>query len=585
MEFGKSRLLIYTAATLLVVYLVLLLSTTFYSQREIHEAAYKSLHFELQKRAAALSYFNSERKADVARMAQDRALMVFFSNRALGMSMEYGLKTSLLAMRDLVREMETSRVMKGVPIYKRILIQDIDGEILVDEGEEAGQARFWKTPSSLSMTPELAVSEDQPAKVYFMASVSHHETPVAIIIAWINQDAVIDQLVRHEDEGADYVFYLARSDGSHLVQMTGDSGPERVRRRDPRLVEPIPDTPYEIGFAGDYRRTGGLLASQGYFLALAFLAVALLLLLGWMAQQIQQRELALIASRDQLAETNRRLRMSQKQLVQSEKMASLGTLAAGVAHEINNPIGFIQGNLANLREYQAVLLPLIEDYRELVQARAATEPELLGRWEARLHGEDLDFLLEDMESLLTDTAEGSQRVAAIVAGLRSFAHGGDSRDEPLDLNECVTAALSLAGNEIKYKADVEQRLGELPPIRGNPGQITQVLVNLLVNAAQAIDGWGLIGVETLRRGDSVAVRVSDSGRGIAPEHMDQLFTPFFTTKDVGAGTGLGLSISHGIIESHGGIIHAESEPGRGSVFTVTLPIERADVPSTADDNA
>lgn len=305
-----------------------------------------------------------------------------------------------------------------------------------------------------------------------------------------------------------------------------------------------------------------------------------------MAAKVSAREQSIVAASQELTAANERLRASQKQLIQSEKMASLGTLAAGVAHEINNPIGFIQSNIGNLREYQAVLLPLVEDYRDLVRARAEAEPELLEKWNRRLQGEDLDFLLEDMESLVKDTAEGSRRVAEIVAGLRKFSHSGGSRDEWLDVNDCVSTALNLVGNELKYKAEVvEQYLGELPLIRGNQGQITQVLVNLLVNAAQAMDSPGRIKVETRVLENSVLVRVSDTGHGISAEHMDHLFTPFFTTKEVGTGTGLGLSISHGLVESHGGSISVESEPGRGSVFSVELPLSPDSRPPTEGSEA
>lgn len=573
----RSRLLIYTAAALLIVYLALLLSTTYYSQRQLHEASHASLHAELEKRASALSYFYSERKADVSRLAREHAMSVFFSNRALGMSMEYGLRASLLAMRELVVEMVRTRTVERAPIYRRIVIEDLEGEILVDEGAAAGGPAFWRgawqTPPE---TPELLVSSGPAPRIYLVASIAHRGTPVASIIAEVNHESLINELVQRQGETASYFVDLAGAVPAESAESPSSQGGRHAKAAGTAWhTEPIPDTPFEISLTGRGQWSGSLLGSEEYFYALLLLAVGLLALLGFMAWQIQERERALIASHDALAETNARLRKSQKQLVQSEKMASLGTLAAGVAHEINNPIGFIQANLTTLRDYQAVLLPLVEDYRGVVQARAAAEPELREQWERRLQGEDLDFLLEDMESLVADTVEGGRRVAEIVAGLRSFAHGGGSRDELMDVNDCVSVALSLASNELKYKAEVEQSLAELPPIRGSSGQITQVLVNLLVNAVQALDTkGGRVRVETLLQGDSVAIRVSDNGCGIAPEHLDQLFTPFFTTKEVGSGTGLGLSISQGLVESHGGSIQAESRQGEGTQMTVILPIER-----------
>ena len=561
MEFAKSRVLIYTAATLLVVYLVLLLGTTFHSQEQLNQAARQSLSFELEKRASALSYFYSERRADIERLATDNALSVFFSNRALGMSMEYGLRASLLTMRQVAAAMVDTRRLDGAPIYRRLVIQDLDGEILVDKGHDSGGAVFWADASAAGTTPtDWLVTASPEPKVYVRATVRHRETPVAVILALIDQEVVSDRLVRSLSE-----------DEPHGIMLMA-RGAQETEPPPERLAEPIADTPFELVFTGDPRQAAGILASRVYFYALAFLALALLGLLAFMAMQIRTRETALITSRDALAEANARLLASQRQLIQSEKMASLGTLAAGVAHEINNPMGFIQGNLSTLDEYQRVLRGLVEEYRALVESRADSEPELQRRWDERLDGEDIDFMLGDIESLVADSLEGSRRVAAIVAGLRSFAHSSESRDESVDLDECVRAALTIANNELKFKADVIYDPVELPSIRGNTAQITQVLVNLLVNAAQAIEGKGRIHVETEVEGRFVIVRVRDTGCGIEPRHLDQLFTPFFTTKPVGSGTGLGLSISQGLVESHGGHIQVESEPGQGSRFSIHLPV-------------
>lgn len=295
--------------------------------------------------------------------------------------------------------------------------------------------------------------------------------------------------------------------------------------------------------------------------------------LNHMAGRIRWREEVLRQNRDELAHLNADLKASQVQLVQSEKMASLGTMAAGVAHEINNPIGFVKNNVCVLREYMDVLVPLLEDYQALAQEQSENNPALLKQIEERLAGEKLDYLLKDISPLLDDTTEGTERVSNIVAGLKSFARLDESEEKLFDLNECIETTLRMVWNELKYKCKVHKKLAELPQVFGNPGQINQVIMNLLVNAAQAIPVEGDITIETQCQDRQVLLRISDTGEGIDPDYLDKIFTPFFTSKAVGKGTGLGLSISHGIVEKHGGTIEVKSEVGIGTLFTVRLPVK------------
>jgi signal transduction histidine kinase len=279
---------------------------------------------------------------------------------------------------------------------------------------------------------------------------------------------------------------------------------------------------------------------------------------------------------DALQQTLNELRDTQEQLLQSEKLASLGQLAAGVAHEINNPMGFITSNLGSLRDY-------LHGYRDTLRAaRAACAAvqngnlaqagELAEQTEASYAEHDLDFAEEDIDELLDDSLKGAQRVRDIVQGLRNFARVDSRELESFDLNDCLRDALKLARVELDQRADVHSHFAELPALQGNAGQLTQVLVNLLVNAAQAIDGHGRVEVSSRLVGDTAQVDIRDNGCGISAEDRDKLFTPFFTTKPVGSGTGLGLSISYGIVQKHGGHIEVESEPGSGSRFTVILPL-------------
>lgn len=277
-----------------------------------------------------------------------------------------------------------------------------------------------------------------------------------------------------------------------------------------------------------------------------------------------------------LRKTNEMLRENQTQLVHSEKMASLGQLAAGIAHEINNPIGFIRSNLATLTEYTEAFKALFAAFGRLTEAARTGDVELgqsaLDEIEQLQRKEDLRFMLDDVDLLLAESLNGAERVKEIVQNLKSFARIDEAEIKEADVNEGLRATIRMLWNELKYKCTVHERLQPLPPIRCFPGQLNQVFMNLLVNAAQAIPEHGEITVETEATDTDIVIRISDTGVGIPPENLPRLFNPFFTTKPVGKGTGLGLAISYGIIKKHKGRIDVTSEVGRGTTFTVCLPL-------------
>ena len=267
----------------------------------------------------------------------------------------------------------------------------------------------------------------------------------------------------------------------------------------------------------------------------------------------------------------RQLEEAHNQLLQSEKLASIGQLAAGVAHEVNNPIGFVNSNLCTLKKYVADLLELNAAYERLEPELSAIDGEQIKALKARI---DLPFVREDMPALIAESIDGTSRVRRIVQDLRDFSRAGDSEWHTVDVHAGLESTLNVVWNEIKYKAEVERDYGDLPEIDCLPSQLNQVFLNLLVNAAQAIEQRGTITLRTRRDGDHVAISVCDTGSGIPPELMDRIFDPFFTTKPVGKGTGLGLSVTYGIVEKHGGRIEVDSVPGQGSTFTIRLPVRR-----------
>ncbi len=270
-----------------------------------------------------------------------------------------------------------------------------------------------------------------------------------------------------------------------------------------------------------------------------------------------------------------RLQAQREAVIQSEKMASIGQLAAGVAHEINNPIGYVTSNLATISEYTDLLRTLLFLYRDL----AGMDPDdprrdtVIDELTEVLAEEDLDYVLGDLDAVLKESVEGTTRVADIVQNLKSFARDDSLKKVPHDLNDGVDAMIRMVWNELKYSCKVEKDFSDLPPVLCHAGQINQVIMNILVNAAHAMapDG-GTITIRTQAHEHDVEIAISDTGCGMPPETKQRIFEPFFTTKAVGKGTGLGLSISHGIVLDHGGRIEVDTEPGAGSTFHVFLPI-------------
>ena len=268
----------------------------------------------------------------------------------------------------------------------------------------------------------------------------------------------------------------------------------------------------------------------------------------------------------ELEKTHKKLDDAQRQLIQSERMASVGQLAAGVAHEINNPIGFVISNYETLTEYVEVLNRLLDKVPK-VEKDSSVMKEITDIWQE----EDVDFIMSDVNSLLTASKGGLKRVQDIVAGLKSFSHSDASSYTPISLNDCIEDSIQLVWNELKYNCELVKNLAEISTIKANFGQIEQVIVNMLINAKHAMEEGGTITISTVNAENQVTLTISDTGSGISEKNQEKLFTPFFTTKPVGVGTGLGLSISYGILQDHGAEISVESQLGVGTTFKIVFP--------------
>lgn len=278
-----------------------------------------------------------------------------------------------------------------------------------------------------------------------------------------------------------------------------------------------------------------------------------------------------------------KLQETQAQLLQSEKMASIGQLAAGVAHEINNPVGFIISNLSSLKSYVSDLSLLIHKYEELKKEastclegekdeKLSTLLEAINQCKEEI---DYDFVMNDLDNLISESQEGAERVKKIVLDLKDFSHVDKAELQYSDINKGIESTLNIVWNELKYKAKVRKDFGNLPEVYCYPQKLNQVFMNLLVNAAQAIEKKGEIRISTrfCDSGDPyVEIKISDTGSGIPEDALPKIFDPFFTTKPVGEGTGLGLNMAYSIIKKHHGRIDVESEVSKGTTFTIVLPV-------------
>jgi len=373
-----------------------------------------------------------------------------------------------------------------------------------------------------------------------------------------------------------------------------------------QLLEQIGDLPVAahldaIAMMLDRDERTALLVNQRYHFYLLVFSTLLVLLLLYMAVwllrsfgEINRVNRALVVANDELEQRVARRtqaltqasaalqreiderKLLESQLVQSEKLASLGQLAAGIAHEVNNPIGFVSSNLGALGSYFARLQDMLKAYRD---AEPAIGPATLQASLVKLRSEmELAYILDDIPLLISESKDGISRVGQIVRDLKDFSRVDSSQDwQWANLHQGIDSTLNIAASELKYKADLVKQYGVLPEVECLPSQINQVIMNLVVNAAHAMGTER--GTITVRTGcandDKVWIEVADNGCGIPAQSLQKIFDPFYTTKPVGQGTGLGLSLSYGIIKRHCGEIHVHSEVGVGTTFRVELPVRQA----------
>jgi signal transduction histidine kinase len=346
---------------------------------------------------------------------------------------------------------------------------------------------------------------------------------------------------------------------------------------------------------------------------LSIYAVVLLLIIGIIAVRLRNSYRELNLANEELGELNESLEQrveerteklsnaltdlkeSQVQLVQAEKMSSLGQLVAGISHEINTPLLYLANNAELTQERVGVLTEFVS---ECTSALCVSRSKFKGSTEYQAHlikslrkiqkllrEQELEATVEELGDLNRDSIEGLEDLSNMAQSLKDFSRLDRAPVDSFDVNAGIEKTLTIARNIIKHKAEVVRNFGELPPIECSPSKINQVFLNLITNAAQAIEDQGEIKITTETKSDEVMISISDNGCGIPVENLSKIRDPFFTTKEVGSGTGLGLSIVEDIVRSHGGRLLIESEVGVGSTFCVVLPIRQAAVSSEPEVDA
>lgn len=277
----------------------------------------------------------------------------------------------------------------------------------------------------------------------------------------------------------------------------------------------------------------------------------------------------------ELQESLDKLKDSQSMLLQKEKLASLGQLSAGIAHEINNPVGFVSCNLTALEKYTKKIRSYVEAVDSLISE--ANNSELAGECQKLKHREKVDFILSDLTDLVDESKDGIKRIVAIVDNLKAFSRVDEADLKLADINNCLNSTIQIVWNELRYNIKLHKDFGVIPEVMCMPQQINQVFLNLLMNAKQAMPEGGIITIKTWSESESIKISFEDNGSGIPEDKIKNIFDPFFTTKPVGSGTGLGLSICYDIINKHGGEILVHSQFGGGTTFTIVLPIVHAEL--------
>ncbi|MEI6259117.1 MAG: ATP-binding protein [Deltaproteobacteria bacterium] len=626
------------AAFLLVVFVCYLLGVTYRTQQRLQKTAMIRLQENLEGLAQAVDYFILERRNDLQKLASGNTAVAYFTNKALGMSMEYGLKESLNNIVRQFQHLNESTLIKTRANYSRLALFSAEGEILAEYAIVSPypvQKLDWQTISETSANAvSVSVDRANPAFLLFTAPVLVEERIIGFVAGWVPFDVIHDHFleIRRSPGGQisssiDTIILVAGKDG-HVAGDTRKTIPDSDIQR--MLVEnnrasSLSGNPNEPWFF-EWVDTGGgkiLIAVMARLagmdirlfhileyqqivdphgpltllitLALVSVGVIGIFLLtvhyGARAQVLVARLSESDRKQAEIREANETLELrvrerSQElekihaQMVIQEKMASVGQLAAGVAHELNNPLHFVSLNFVTLAEYFEDIVEMFQVYRKLAATIQNMNPSLPESETVRTKEASLrvDFIMGDIPDLFEESSRGLDRISRIIQSLLGFSHVDHTGEFTFfNINSGIEDTLVLAKNEYKYIADVTTDMGELSEIRCMSEKLNQVFLNLIVNGAQAIgtqnrSDRGRITIRTWQDETDVYCEITDDGPGIPANIQNRIFEPFFTTKPPGRGTGLGLSICYDIIvEKHKGTLIVNCPESGGTVFSIRIP--------------
>lgn len=427
------------------------------------------------------------------------------------------------------------------------------------------------------MTRVLLVEDDRTQAMFIKQALLKSGSPYSVFIARTGDGCLAEDFTSIDIVLVDY----------HLPDMSGiDLLRALLKKKDlPILMVTGVNTWQTIREAIQNGASDYIIKTGNYYQTIPF-AIDKSIEIHKLKMERKRMEESLQLRNRELEKAYADLKNVQSQLLQSEKMASIGQLAAGVAHEINNPMGFINSNLSTLDGYIQDIKALLEKFKpmaEHIRAEPIDITPLIASGQAldqHAQAIHLDAILEDLKDIISESKEGASRVTAIVRNLKDFSHIDKATQQFSNINAGLKSTLTIVRNELKYKAQVIEEYGDIPELWCYPQQLNQVFMNILINAGQAILERGTITIKTYQEGENIVAEIRDTGCGIPNEYLSRIFEPFFTTKEVGKGTGLGLSISYGIVQKHDGQIEVRSRVNGGTTFCIILPITKAEAPAS-----